>query len=423
MSFGFKTSLARNAGWMLLGQSSVYGLRVICFLTIARLLGVAQYGVVVGAFALVSLAAPYSRVGTGTVLLRYVAPNHHRALEYLSNTFTVTLLMGGIVVALLVAIAPHIIDPLSASIIAFMAVGSCLFEQLTTGVMQVFQAVQSMRLSAGLGQLTALFRTVAAVGMLAELHHATARQWAIASVLASAAAAIICVGMAISRFGWPQFLPRLAWKHGAEGLGYAFACSTIDAYDDLDKTMLSHYGMDDGNGVYGLAYRVIQMGTAPLISIQLATDPRLFQLAAGDPQGAISLGRRVLSRALLITSASTLCMFVFAPLLTIAAGRGFADAAAALRWVCVIPLFRCIHWTSGGVLTAIGLQPYRTTAQVAVVIFNYGLNLWLIPAYGWHGAAWASLATDGMLAILTWSIVERRRRLLVRMPAEEVICR
>jgi len=28
------------------------------------------------------------------------------------------------------------------------------------------------------------------------------------------------------------------------------------------------------------------------------------------------------------------------------------------------------------------------------------LNLFLIPAYGWHGAAWASLATDGGLCVV-----------------------
>ena len=35
--------------------------------------------------------------------------------------------------------------------------------------------------------------------------------------------------------------------------------------------------------------------------------------------------------------------------------------------------------------------------------FNFTVNLYLIPHYGWLGAAWSSLATDGLLAVLNWT--------------------
>jgi O-antigen/teichoic acid export membrane protein len=35
---------------------------------------------------------------------------------------------------------------------------------------------------------------------------------------------------------------------------------------------------------------------------------------------------------------------------------------------------------------------------VGVAIFNVLINLWLIPAYSWRGAAWSSIASDGLLA-------------------------
>ena len=38
-------------------------------------------------------------------------------------------------------------------------------------------------------------------------------------------------------------------------------------------------------------------------------------------------------------------------------------------------------------------------------VFNILLNLWLIPAYSWRGAAWSSLASDGMLALSLWVTV------------------
>jgi O-antigen/teichoic acid export membrane protein len=401
-----KSSLAQNAGWLLLGQGLGYGLRLVYFVVIARLLGVLQYGIVVGAFALVNLVAEHSRLGTGTVLLRYVSPEAKKFGAYWGNTLAATLIMSGVLITALRLAAPHLIDPASAAVIVLTAVGSCLFEQITISATQAFQAFQEMRLAAIFNQMTAMFRTFAAVGMLVVLHHATARQWVLASAFASAVVTVLAVITVTVRLGWPQFTPHLLWRHAGEGTEYAFASSTTSAYNDLDKTMLSHFGMSAANGIYGMAYRIIEMGTAPLASIQLAAQPRLFQLAASGQNEPIILGRRLLRHGLLASSATALCMFVFAPMIPLLAGRGFTEGVSALRWLCLIPVFRSVHAITGSVLTSIGLQRYRTLTQITVVALNFGLNLWLIPLHGWRGAAWASLATDGTLGILNWGVLE-----------------
>ncbi len=40
-------------------------------------------------------------------------------------------------------------------------------------------------------------------------------------------------------------------------------------------------------------------------------------------------------------------------------------------------------------------------SQLIVAVFNFSLNLFWIPAYGWRGAAGSSLLSDGLLAILS----------------------
>jgi len=128
MKFLSKSVLAKNAGWMLFGQGLGYGLRLAYFIVIARLLGVLQYGIVVGAFALVNLVAEYSRFGTGTVLLRYVSPDHSRFAVYWGNILAVTATMSGLLILILHLIAPHIVSPTTAGIVFIMAIGSCFFE-------------------------------------------------------------------------------------------------------------------------------------------------------------------------------------------------------------------------------------------------------------------------------------------------------
>jgi O-antigen/teichoic acid export membrane protein len=40
-----------------------------------------------------------------------------------------------------------------------------------------------------------------------------------------------------------------------------------------------------------------------------------------------------------------------------------------------------------------------------VAIINAILCLWLIPKNGWVGAVWASLISDGILALLIWGCI------------------
>src|ERR1700678_2869565 len=181
-----KSTLAKNAGWMLVGQLSTYGLKVLYFIVIARLLGVVDYGIVVGAFALVMLVAQYSRLGMGTVLMRYVSGSHSRFATYWGNILMVTIIMSGILILLLRLAAYHILDPASAGIVLATAVGSVLCEQLTTSATQAFQAHQNMRMASTIGQLVPMFRTFTAIGMLLVLHHTTAEVWTVASMTASA---------------------------------------------------------------------------------------------------------------------------------------------------------------------------------------------------------------------------------------------
>ena len=93
-------------------------------------------------------------------------------------------------------------------------------------------------------------------------------------------------------------------------------------------------------------------------------------------------------------------ILLLAPFIPRLVGRDFSGVLIALRWLCWIPLLRGIHRATGSALTGSGRQNLRTAAQVTVALVNLLLNLWWIPVFGWIGAAWSSLASDGLLAVL-----------------------
>jgi len=112
-------------------------------------------------------------------------------------------------------------------------------------------------------------------------------------------------------------------------------------------------------------------------------------------------------------------MFLCAPLLPRIAGHDFAASVSALRWLCLIPLFRCFHLSAGDAITGAGYQKFRLLSQTLAAVGNFGLNLYLIPRYSWHGAAWASLLTDGSLAALNWIVLASLSRRSTTPPTQQ----
>jgi len=397
--------MARNASWLLVGQGLGLLLQAAYFVILARLLGPVQYGVYAGAFAFANLVAQYSALGTGSVFLRYVSSDRSAFAVYWGNILVVTSVVGGVLVFALVQLGPKLLNPSSAALVLLAAVGNCICAQLTIESGRVFQTFEQMRLSALLNLLTNLMRTMAAVAMLLALHKATAWQWALVSTLVSALAAAATIATVTLRFGKPRFEPELFFKRSAEGFGFAVAMSTSSLYNDLDKTMLSHYGMNHANGIYSMAYRIVDIATIPIFSIRDAAMPRLFKLGRVGVAASADLSYRLLRRTLSLGVISSAVMFAAAPLIPFVVGQGFAEGAAALRWLCLIPVFRSIHQMTGCALTGAGMQNYRTFTQLTAAAINFFLNLWLIPRWGWHGAAWSSLSTDAILAAMNWGIL------------------
>jgi O-antigen/teichoic acid export membrane protein len=164
--------------------------------------------------------------------------------------------------------------------------------------------------------------------------------------------------------------------------------------------------MNAANGIYSMAYRVVDMATIPIYSIREAALPRLFKNGRTGIAASRALSYRLLRRAFPFSVLLAMGMWLGAPLIPMLVGHGFAESVSALRWLCLIPVFRCVHIMIGSVLTGAGLQSYRTVAQVTAAALNAVLNLWAIPRLGWMGAAWASLITDGTLCVLTWGMLQ-----------------
>jgi len=411
------STLAHNAGWMLLGQGTNLLLQAAYFILLARLLGVKQYGIFAGAFAFVSIASPYCALGSGLVFMRHVSTEPRNFPVYWGNILMATLGAGSIITVILYLIAPHLLDPASASVTLLVALGECVCRQLVICIGHLFQAFEKLQLTATMNLLTSFLRLIAVLALSSIVQHGTAWQWALASFFVSALAAVAGCTIVILRYGAPAFSLRLLLSRLGEGLNFSVAGSTQSVYNDIDKTMLSHYGMNIANGIYTMAYRIVDVATIPISALDAAALPRYMRQSSQGAATVRNLSIRLAGRAALVGLLAAVCMFAAAPLIPLIIGNGFKESVMALRWLCLLPAFRGVHQLTGSAVTGMGFQRYRTWAQVAAAALNLGLNFWLIPSRGWLGAAWASLATDGTLAVVNWLLLQSLRNPPLEAPA------
>ena len=396
-------SLARNASWVFLGQ----GLSVICqgayFILLARLLGKVEYGVYAGAFAMVAILSAYSSLGSSLVLLRHVSPDHRKFAPYWGNVLIITPALGTAFIALLTWIGPHLAHSYTSTLVLCVACADCLCAQLTIAAGQAFQSFEKLRMTAIFNLLVNSLRTLLAGLMLWRLHHATAQQWAGASLAVSLIAAAWALFSVTRSYGRPSFSRQLLSLRAGEGLIFALSGSTAGIYNNIDKAMLGHYGMNAANGIYTMAYRVIDVACIPVSSVSSAAFPRFFQKGVGGIHNTAAYATRLIKRTAPIALLTTIAMLFAAPLIPHLLGQGFNESVFALRWLCLLPFFRSLHSCAADALTGAGHQRLRLGTQTTTAAFNFAVNLYLIPHYGWLGAAWSSLASDGLLAVLNWT--------------------
>jgi O-antigen/teichoic acid export membrane protein len=387
------------------GQGLGLVLQAGYFVVLARLLSSREYGIYVGATALVTIASQYSALGFGVIFLRYVSPEPRRFSEFWGHILLATSFASILLVVGLYFAAPHLISRESARLVILVGIAECVCNNLAVCSGQVFQAFERLRYTAVLNLVTSFLRMTVAVVLLVTVHHISARQWTVAAVSVSIFAAVAAVGAVSKQFGRPLFRLRSFMKLLPEAFQFSVSGSTTSLYNDLDKTMLSHYGMNVQNAIYTVAYRFVDIATMPVRSVMAAASPRFFREGSKGVGRSLSFARTILKRTVVLGAVAAAAMWLISPIMPHLAGKSFAEAAPALRLLCFIPLFRSFHLAAGDALTGAGLQRYRLGSQITATVINFALNIWLIPSHGWHGAAWASLVTDGCLGCLNWLVL------------------
>ena len=396
--------LSRNTVYMTLAQAARLSAQAVYFLLIARALGPRQYGAFAAVVAAVAIAYPFVGNGTGNLMVQQVARDRRLLPECLGNALFMTLATGALLSALVVpACLMALPRAIPMSVILLIAASDLVVYRLVDVACLAFQSVERLAWTANLNVFASLMR-LAGIAVVLLAHRPTVVAWSVAYLATSTVCALVAVYWVFSRLARPTFSGLGRLRAGLrEGFYFSTSLSAQTIYNDVDKTMLARLATLDAAGIYAAAYRLIDMAFMPVRALLAAAYPSFFRRGNQGIAGSLAFALELMPKPLVYSAAAAVAMALGAPLVPLILGADYARTSEALRWLALLPLLKTCHYFAADALTGAGHQALRTLVQVGVAGFNVLLNLWLIPVYSWRGAAWSSLASDGLLAAALWS--------------------
>ena len=178
-------------------------------------------------------------------------------------------------------------------------------------------------------------------------------------------------------------------------------------YSYADTVMLGVIRGDEETGLYNAAYRIYE-GLANVGQVlQTVLTPRLsrhYAASRGAAHGRLARGG-LLAGGLLALPIAALGFVLAGPAVTLLFGSAYAAAGGVLQllaagFVVVFPLC-ALH----AVALSAGASGWLLRTAVIGCVLNVGLNLVLIPRFGMHGAAAATVAGEAVsMTVLAWGL-------------------
>jgi O-antigen/teichoic acid export membrane protein len=385
---------------MLVWQGFRLTVSVIYFTVIARSLGAHNYGAFVAVVSLVAIVFPFGTMGSGILLIKNVSRNKSLFGIYWGRSLLTTTVASAVLSLATTALAHFALPAEIPFVLILLISASDLFGMSFIWIsFQAFQAFERLKWTSIILVLISASRLVGAL-LLIQIHpHSTALQWGYLYFYSTVAVVITALLLVTAKLG----LPQLAWPRSRaefrEGFYFSASQCAQTVYNDIDKTMLAGLSTLEATGIYGAAYRIIEATMVPIASLRQAAYPHFFRSGEQGVSGCMPYARRQAVRAVGCGILISAALMLLAGVVPHVLGAEYAHAVEALRWLAILPIFRAVHYFYSDALSGSGNQGLRTVIQVVVAGFNVLVNLWIIPAYSWRGAAWSSIASDGLLAI------------------------
>ena len=394
--------VALNTLTQILGRTGVILATILTTIILTRSLGTAGFGNYVFITSFILLFTAISDWGTGMISIREAAKGKIEEEKIFGNALVFRLLLA-LVSFLLVNFLIRFLPQFKTLALATTIASILLFlHSLRTSCQIIFQTKLRFE-NIAITEVATSFSFL--IFLVLALKSLTLYQVLLFLVFANFLGTILAFYLArrLAKFEFSPD-PRIIKKIFFEALPTGALLLIFSIYNRIDIIILQVLKGSEPVGIYGLAYKVhdnLVLGAAYLVT---ALFPILSKYA--DKRGLNGRLAQIYKKSFdvlfLAGSILVVSVFILAPLIvTIIGGSQFSQSVLALRILVFATFLAYFNHLTGYSLIALGKQKISLAVAVIALVWNVSLNLIFIPRYSYLAAAGVTIATEGLVLVLT----------------------
>lgn len=310
--------------------------QTVAFIILARSLGAEQYGLMTIVLTAATLGLMCCGLGSGEMMRRRVARDPAEYPRALGHAICILGLTSTVIAVITTAVLAHLVvvhpDPIRNVAVLFALVvsaqGLTAWISLAEKIFLAFneyRAANLVNVGSGIARVLTVSLACLAFGV------ADVKGWAAWQLGSSLVMAGLCA-VAIAPYG----APRLGVLRDEIGKGLTISLSSllISFRQNVDILVLSSVVSPSVIGLYGVARSIVAMASVVSHSFDRLVYSRLVVAGAKGAGATLDLAKRYAGMILPITLATSIALYLVAPLLPIAVGQQYAGAAPMLQVLC-----------------------------------------------------------------------------------------
>jgi O-antigen/teichoic acid export membrane protein len=403
LPIGLGSRALRNTVVVLAAKVVARLIALVTVIATLQHLGPARYGAFTTLVNYTAIVSVVLDLGFNVLFVREGARHRTEIQRYLRNVMSIRLLMAVMsLVILAVALSLAGLGDLIAPAFALMVLTS--YASLLRNTLYAVQRLGYEAVAVILESLVLIALVVAGIKTNQGVMYFV---WAYAAQYAFSCAyfAVVLAATRIATIGW-RFEPKLLRAWLWQGLPFALTFVLTILYFRIDQPIVYALRPHAEAGWYAAAYKPFEALLFIPMTLLSVVFPVLSIYHRERRQDLLDAVSSFYKALLLMGWPMTIGIFVLARPLT----RDlylYPQSEPALRILALALVIGFVNNAFIGALSASDRQSSFTWAAAWSLVANVGLNLALIPPYGYLGASWATVATEIVLFIAGWTLTAR----------------
>ena len=390
--------LAANSAVQIAGSAAASAIAFFTFVAATRGLGPVVYGEYVAATVFLFIPVVLSDLGLSTVVLRQISAAPDRTQDVIRASLPLRTLVSLAAISIVVGLG--LVLPFSDRTRIAILIGAvgAFATMIDVAILPVLQAQLRMQWAVAgnlAGRLVTLGLTVAAI----EGGHGIAGvAWANTIGLCLTLGTHV---LAVGRIVRLRPVIDVEYWRGLlrDSLVLGLALGLGQVYFRIDSLLLAFVRPELEVGLYGAAYKFVELAELVMYAIVLSVFPALTRfVTTRDPRtgGLLQRGFDVMLAA--AAPVAVVMLTLPSELLRATAGSRYEGAATALQILAVYPVFAFVNGLFARVLVAADRDRDLLRITATVLTLNVAANVALLPRYGFEAAAAIAIVTE-MIAL------------------------